>query len=542
MSGSGVDGHDPQRTDGGRGRIGPVIFAVIWLLLSLPIILAAVAQADALRHAAGDQAIIEMFAMDIPSSMPLVGAYSRLGFHHPGPMLHYLVAGPVHLFGAYGMNLGAAALAIASIGGLLVVMHRRGGQPLFALGAVFILVLVHSMGLDVLSVWNPYVLILPFALSVALAWSVLCGDRAALPWLAVVGSFVAQAHLGLVPAIGFLFACAGGWVVLAAVRARRGATDATSPDTAVRWGRSALLAAMALLVLWMPPLIDQVIHHPGNISRIISSGGSGDPRLGLGRALGVLGLLVGRVDPLRLDSTSDLRILQSVHDGSAWWLLVPLLVLLITVLLARRHALGAQFRLSVLLGGLVIIAAVSFATISGLPYLYLERWVVVISAFLWLVLLWTLFAVAFPDLQNRRLVPQEPTAHRRWTAVLVGVGVLLLVVSLVPLADTPGHTNDVRSSAAVASIIDTARAQVDGCGLVVVEPAATPVELQISSGVVAQLRRDGVDAVIDDAFAFAHGPQHSLRGRTADCTLVVGETGPAVDGGFPPFGVTVTRS
>jgi len=120
------------------------------LVLSWPIIVAAFSSIDALRFASGDQAIIEMYADGIPASLPLVGAYSRLGFHHPGPMLHYLVSLPVHLFGAYGMNLTAAAVAIACLAGLLMVMYRRGGQPLFALAVVFAIILTRSMGLGLL--------------------------------------------------------------------------------------------------------------------------------------------------------------------------------------------------------------------------------------------------------------------------------------------------------------------------------------------------------------------------------------------------------
>lgn len=517
------------------------IFWTTLLLLSLPILIASIRNSGALGFASGDQAIIEMYADDIPASLPLVGAYSRLGFHHPGPMLHYLVSLPVHLFGAYGMNLAAAAVAIACLAGLLMVMYRRGGQPLFALAVVFVIVLIRSMGLDVLSVWNPYILIGPFALSVALAWSVLCGDRSALPWLAVVGSFVAQTHLGLMPSMGFLFAMAIGWVLFDSIRRHGDAPSEMSTVAHPGWGRSALLAGVLAVVLWIPPVVEQFIHHPGNISQIIDSAGSGDSRLGLSRALGVLGLLLGRVDPLRLNSTSDLRILEALHDGSIWWLAVPLAVLLITVVLARRHHLAAQARLGVVLAGLVVAAAVSFATITGLPYLYLERWVVVVSAFMWLNLVWTLLAVCLPDLEHRRLISGDPTTRRRSTLLLAGAGIGLILVALVPLAETPGHTNDVRSSDAVASIIGTARSAVDGCDLVVVEPASTPLELQVSSGVVAQLRHDGFDAVIADAFAFAHGPQHSLRGRDADCRLVVGETGPASDGRFPTFGVELIR-
>ena len=62
---------------------------------------------------------------------------------------------------------------------------------------------------------------------------------------------------------------------------------------------------------------------------------------------------------------------------------------------------------------------------------------------------------------------------------------------------------------------------VAGCTLIGVHPASSLLELAVTSGVVADLRHSGHDAVIDDIFAFSHGPEHSLRGRDADCTIMV---------------------
>jgi hypothetical protein len=514
------------------------IYWATLLLLSLPILIAAVRSAGVLAHASGDQAIIQMYADDIPDALPLIGAYSRLGFHHPGPMLHYLVAAPVHLLGAYGMNLTAAAIAIGSLGGLLVLMYRRGGQPLFVLGVAMAIVLERSMGLDVLSVWNPYVLILPFALAVTLAWSVLCGDRGALPWLAVVGTFVAQAHLGLAPSVAFLFLLAFGWVLTDSLRRRRVRAVPSSAASTSGWGRSPLVAGAAFLILWIPPLVDQLIHHPGNISRIVSSSGSADPRVGLTRALGLLGLLIGRVDPVRLDSTSDLRILRSVGDGSIWWLLVPIAAILLTAVLAHRRALGAQLRLAVVLAGLLAAAAVSFATITGLPYLYLERWVVVISVLIWANLIWTVLAALVTELDRILLVAEDPWSRRGSLLVLSAGAAALGILALVPLASTPGHSNDRDSSRVIGQMVAPIRSAVGGCELMVVQPVSDPLELQISSGIIAELRHDGVDAVIADEFSFAHGARHSLDGRTASCTLDVRRA----DSGSPVAGEVIARS
>ncbi len=513
-------------------------------LLALPVLIAAGRNLALLAHAVGDQAIIELNAGDIPSRLPLIGAYSRLEFHHPGPMLYYLVAPAVRLLGSPGMVLTAAAISIASMGGLLVVFLRRGGQALFVLGAAFTILLTRSMGLDVLSMWNPYVLVLPFALAVALTWSVWCREWSALPWLALVGSFVGQAHLGLAPAVAFLFASSVASVVIAAVRDRRrrepaisdGEADDVSDhgaDHAAGLRRPLIVSAVILVIAWFPPLLEQLTGHPGNITRIIDAGSSAasGQHLGLTRALGLLGLLLGRVDPLGFNSTADLRILESLDDGSIWWLAVPLLALIVSAVVARRRHLDDQLRLTGLLFGLLAVTVVALSAITGLPYLYLERWVVVIAVFIWLNLLWTLLSAIVDQLDRRELLSFDPARRRR--SLLLGslAAVLLLLIALVPLAETPGHANDVDGSAAIDELLTPVRSVIADCTLVAVAPSGGPAGLLVASGLVAQLHRDGFDVVIDDLFAFSHGEQHSLRGRTANCTVLVG---PAPEPGQSP--------
>ena len=496
------------------------------VLVALPILVAMISDLHTLRFAVGDQAIIQLQADDIPGRIPLVGVYSRLGFHHPGPLLYLIAAPAVRLFGGPGLVVTAAVVAVACLCGLLFVLHRRGGMLLFVLGVVLAVVLTRSMSLDVLSMWNPYVLIVPFALSVALTWSVWCRDWRALPWLALVGSFVAQAHLGLAPAMAFLFGSAIFVVVMSGIRSRRSAPASTGGSP--RPPRLALISAAVLLIVWLPPIIEQLTVDPGNLSSILDAGSSSrnGPRLGLGRGLGLLGLLLGRVDPLRFNSVGDLRILSSVHDGSGWWIILPLAALAATALLALRWRLHDQLRLAGLLFGLLLVSALALASISGLPYLYLERWLVVLSAFIWLALVWTVLCVLRLRLDQRRSTSAS-TADRRRMILTASFGLgALLVVALIPLAETPGHANDAVGSEAVAALIGPSRAGIGGCGLVGIAPIGGPEGLLVASGLLAQLHHDGSDVAVDDLFAFSHGEQHALRGRTPDCTLLV-RAGPA---------------
>src|SRR5262245_54331955 len=52
---------------------------------------------------------------------PLVGPHSRLGFHHPGPMMFYLLALPLRLLGGLpsGLLVGTLVLSFASAIGIV---------------------------------------------------------------------------------------------------------------------------------------------------------------------------------------------------------------------------------------------------------------------------------------------------------------------------------------------------------------------------------------------------------------------------------------
>lgn len=351
-------------------------------LLSLPIVIAARHNVGALDRAIGDSAIIQLQVDDMPGRLPLVGVYSRFGFHHPGPMLYYVVAAPVHLLGASGLAIAGALVAIASLGGILLVLYRRGGSVLFALGVVLDLVLVRSMALDVLSAWNPYILILPFALAILLTWSVWCSDWRALPWLAFVGSFVVQSHIGTAPTIALMFLSAAVWTTIARVRRR-------CPT------RPVVLAIVVLAVVWLPPLIEQFTNQPGNISQILSigSGGSGEPTLGLTDALHLLSHLLGRTNPLTVASTAPIELITAARTTPILLLMVPAIALALSAFLAWRLRLDDALRLTGLLFGLCLTSLVFLTSISGLPYLYLVRWIIVITCIIWMNLIWILIAV-----------------------------------------------------------------------------------------------------------------------------------------------------
>src|SRR4029079_3261676 len=117
----------------------------------------------------------------------------------PGPGLYYLLAVPYRLTGSSSGSLAFAALSINALAvlGITLIARRRGGLRLLLLTAVFVLLLMRTLGAQFLrDPWNPYVTVLPFLLVLLAAWSIAWGDRCAIPLAAGVGSFVLQTHVG----------------------------------------------------------------------------------------------------------------------------------------------------------------------------------------------------------------------------------------------------------------------------------------------------------------------------------------------------------
>ena len=96
---------------------------------------------------------------------PLLGAWSRWHWNHPGPLLFWIAAPLYHLIGNVGVLLTCTLLAAASSAGVVLVALRRGGHTLGALSALLVVVLTGAFGLGTLAdPWNPFVALIPFLL------------------------------------------------------------------------------------------------------------------------------------------------------------------------------------------------------------------------------------------------------------------------------------------------------------------------------------------------------------------------------------------
>ena len=178
-----------------------------------------------------------------------VGAWSRLGLYHPGPLWFYWAAPFSALSADQPASLYFAALALVAVcsAATLVVVFRAVGPTSAILAALALMVAFHQLSFVGLAYpWNPTVTIMPVVLGlVSLAALATTGSTAIafVGWLSA--SFVAQSHLGSFPLGGAMMAAT---VVALVVARRRRAT------TLHNW---VLLGCLAV-VPWLPVIHDQV--------------------------------------------------------------------------------------------------------------------------------------------------------------------------------------------------------------------------------------------------------------------------------------------
>lgn len=498
----------------------------------------------ALVHAAGqswlptaDNALIELRSLDIPTHVPLVGVYSRFGFHHPGPILFFVNTLPLHLIGPKGLLLATGLTNAAALVGTVVVFDRRGGRPLLLAGTAVLLLTERALAGQLLDPWNPWVTTLPFALLVVAVWSVWCRDWLLLPVAAVAGTYVAQAHLGfalLVAALGgasFAFALWSWW------RARAGGTGAhadavadadpdapaDADDRVVRAGcsgRVLLVTVGVLAVLWALPVVDLVTQHPNNVNLIRQSLQHPEqPPAGPGQATDVLVHGVGASLPW-ITGAEEVEPFSNRVLGADAWTLLPLLAAVAAgaVLAVRARARPAArdaLRFQVVVGVAAVVGWVSVVRITGNAYPYLVRWMWVIGAFAWLSAAWAAFT-GWP----RRPRPVTPPLGVA-AAVLAVLGVLAGVAAYQAALPAPAD------AVATRSVVDQAMGDLAGRGTLAVRHEGTDLA-EIPQGVFAELDRRGLPVFVTADDAFVAGEHHALGDRRADATLVVA-TSDAVD-------------
>jgi hypothetical protein len=410
-------------------RDGVQVALLVAVVGAVPLAVALAALRQPRWYPVMDLALTELRIRDVGSAhTPLVGLVGRLyGWgrrgSHPGPLSFWLLWPLYNLFGrsAWAMEAAAAALNLAAMAVAVWIGQRRGGR-VGALGvAVMLVVLAHTYGPETLTQpWNPYIPLLWWVVFLLAAWSVLCDDLVLLPVAAFAGTLCVQTH---VPYLGLVGGIGGVLVVALGVWARRwwsgpGPQAAKRRRRLVRWAAPSL--ALAAL-LWLPPALEQLTHHPGNVA-ILRASLSDPHEEAIGASSTAVRIWLAYLDVGGLVHARDLGAIAARRGNP-----VPGLALLAvwawSVARARRDNHGPLLRLHLVVGAALALGLVSIARIQG----GLASWVVLWAWGTTAVLLLAVAAVAHEAWQDRR----PGAARLRWPgrpAVATGVLVALVAV------------------------------------------------------------------------------------------------------------------
>jgi hypothetical protein len=332
---------------------------------------------------------------------PMTGAYSRFGWDHPGPLLFVASAPAVRLLGAEGLLVTAGLVNALAAAGAVLAAHRTAGLPLAVPTAVAVSVMVHALtGAGLTDPWNPYVAALPFVTYLLCVWGAVHGDRVLLVAAVVAGSWCVQAHLGYLP-ITVAAALLG-----AGLRSARRQVRAEPPP---RMPRRWVAAAVAIgLVLWLPPLVDQVLSGHGNLGDLYAFARDGtnpaeieaEP-VGWSPAVDTMSGMVTPPAPWTRPGLPDQYL--SVPDGRPATVVVVAGMVVVGGLAWWRRRRGPA-ALVALSGALVVVSVVAMARASDDLFGYLIRWSWGVAALVWIAVAWALIALADP-VRRRWLLP-----------------------------------------------------------------------------------------------------------------------------------------
>ncbi len=475
------------------------------MLVALAPFLVAVATRTGRDYApVGDIALMDLRVRDVWSSdIPLVGAYSRFEWNHPGPAAFYLLA-PVSVVSgqpAWATLVGNALLQGAVVAVIAWVAWRSGGLSRLLAVLALVGLAYGAMGPSmVLEAWNPNVAYPMFVLFVLLVWILSYGTPRALPAVAVVGTVLVQSHVGYLP----LGAAA---ILLAVVLCLRDVRRSSAFRRPLAW------ALVALLVLWTPPLVHEFVH-PSNVRRLARAQiDPAEPVIGVSRAARVLAEEF-RIPPPwlggehRLDEIENTVVLQS-----AWWLVIPLALLIVAALATRRRSAPGSAALVALTATLAVVGLASLARVVGRIERYVFYWRVPLALLIVFAAGWTLWLAGRLD--------QSPLARRIAGLALAAV----VVVASVTLSVRIAQVDDVSDAeplarealaAADSSLVDGRRVLVRSAGVGF---------LGIERTIVNELDRDGANVAVDKDLGFQFGYSRTASPDDVDEVWYVTEGG-----------------
>jgi hypothetical protein len=487
-----------------------IVASILTAIVIWPLLDAGRAALELVWRPSGDWAVLTLRVEDVGRHTPLVGPYSRFGWNHPGPLMYWLLTFPYHLFGdrPEALLAAAATLNALTVAALSAVAWRRGRLPLVALTMTATAILVHAMGPAMIrDPWNPFITLLPLALTVFLVWSVIEGDFWMWPPLAFLVSFELQSHIGYLPMLAML-----GVSVFAIAWRRKSFKTLLPTSTKQRWWVLGLSSAV-VIGCWLPVLLDQVAG-TGNLGAIAHYFlTNGDSPAGFGTAFHVA------ADQLRFPSApwlgrSELAGLDGALLGSGLAaLVVPILSMAGSLWLAVRTRVLAALRLQLVVIATALGGLIATARVTGPLFDWVVRWWWVIASLWWLSIIWVLWSVLYERITSQSMQR-------------IATGLLAVVATVVTLAATGPITSATSStpppSPSTGIVLDGFLQQtldaLQGSGPLLVVTTGS-VRGDYGDALRLQLERAGIQVVAESNMISHLGPQRSESNRTPVGTL-----------------------
>jgi hypothetical protein len=493
-----------------------------------------------------DLALIDLHSRRALEWKQQLGVFDRYNWNHPGPSYFYLLSVFYRVFGsgARAMFIGATALnALAAVGCVAVV--RRRTTPARALwAAVWICALASLLATEspgsitysegalgaLVSPWNPMVVIFPLLLFVLLCAAAVDRSPLSLGAAVIVASVIVQTNISTLPLVAAVLAAAALYWAIDAVSERRrrrsravvgidltGLAESPIPfedHPSPRWRRVTLVVVgvVVFILMWLPPVIQQLTNSPGNFGLIYLFFTEGHTTLPLAAALrsvasvyGVLPVGPSEVMSSFLGGTPNHALLA--YGATAVVLAAAVAATVVGIRQHRRFAAGV--------GSLTLIGSVAMAVgitrVVGFVFGYLVVWAIVLP----IAALIGLGMLGFPlSVRSGGRTPFTSTPPARVTlcliAVVAAVVLTVRVVDIPPLATV--------SSPQVARLYHLSLPRLDHRTTVLVNDngAGTGLNQLLATeefiGLVNQLDQHGYQPRVNQLWKTEFGPGYLTTG------------------------------
>ena len=375
-----------------------------------------------------DLALIVMRSQDVGGQTPLVGAFSRYGWSHPGPALFFLLSIPANLFSnpSLAVSLFSLFLKWIPLSASFILIKNKMGVGSSLLFAAFSHIFLLNHREEIWTIWNPTIGLCLFIFLI-----VMISTYPKSPWTlllsVIVASVLIQFHIGFViPTLVI--------VLISLVYFFLRIFFVLSKKHKLFY---VLMSCCAGFIIWLPSLYDQ-INGTRNFSDLLNffvfkSEGI-DEKVGLINAVRILSHQI--LPYASWSGRSDMGYVFEAATSSAWWFFLLVAKLLVLAVMLRKKDQKILYALMIVsLMVLISGIAISQSTKPAMPYLF--SWVAPIS------MLWWLFITLGVASIVQRFLLVRPFSDKLLTllpGIVVFISVIMMSYKIPPSSYEMGAT------------------------------------------------------------------------------------------------------